>query len=47
MKVHDRYIVIDQNKLYHLGYSIKDLGKKICSISESDSKLIRELLNNI
>lgn len=43
-KVHDRYIIIDQEKLYHLGYSIKDLGKKICSISESDSLLIKELL---
>ncbi len=46
-KVHDRYIIIDQTKLYHLGHSIKDLGKKISSISESDSNLIRELLNNI
>ncbi|MBQ4570277.1 MAG: virulence RhuM family protein [Bacilli bacterium] len=34
-KVHDRYIIIDQNSLYHLGHSIKDLGKKIFSISES------------
>ncbi len=46
-KVHDRYIIIDQNKLYHLGHSIKDLGKKIFSISESDSNLIPTLLNNI
>ena len=46
-KVHDRYIIIDQTKLYHLGYSIKDLGKKICSISESDSLLIKELINNL
>lgn len=46
-KVHDRYIVIDRLKLYHLGASIKDLGKKIFSISESDSNLINELLNNI
>ena len=45
--VHDRYIIIDQNKIYHLGHSIKDLGKKIFSISESDSNLIAELLNNI
>lgn len=45
--VHDRYIIIDQNKLYHLGHSIKDLGKKIFSISESDSNLIPKLLNNI
>ena len=46
-KVHDRYIIIDQNSLYHLGHSIKDLGKKIFSISESDSNLIQVLLNNI
>ena len=46
-KVHDRYIIIDKLKIYHIGASIKDLGKKIFSISESDSKLIVELLNNI
>ncbi len=45
--VHDRYIIIDQNKLYHLGHSIKDLGKKIFSISESDNNLISVLLSNI
>ena len=45
--VHDRYIIIDQSKLYHLGHSIKDLGKKIFSISESDNKLISVLLSNI
>lgn len=45
--VHDRYIIIDQRKLYHLEYSIKDLGKKIFSISESDNNLISVLLSNI
>ena len=45
--VHDRYIIIDQNKIYHLGHSIKDLGKKIFSISESDSNLISKILSNI
>ena len=45
--VHDRYIIIYQNKIYHLGHSIKDLGKKIFSISESDSNLISKLLSNI
>ena len=45
--VHDRYIIIDQNKIYHLGHSIKDLSKKIFSISESDSNLIPKLLSNI
>ena len=46
-KVHDRYIVIDKLELYHIGASIKDLGKKIFSIIESDSNLIAELLKNI
>ena len=45
--VHDRYIIIDQNKLYHLGHSIKDLGKKIFSINELESNLINILLSNI
>lgn len=45
--VHDRYIIIDQSKLYHLGHSIKDLGKKVFSISESDNNLISVLLSNI
>ena len=45
--VHDRYIIIDQNKIFHLGHSIKDLGKKIFSMSESDSNLISKLLSNI
>ena len=46
-KAHDRYIIIDQEKLYHLGYSIKDLGKKISSISESDSNVIDMLINSL
>ena len=46
-KVHDRYIIIDNKKLYHLGASIKDLGKKIFSISESPNELIDELLIRI
>ena len=45
--VHDRYIIIDRTKLFHLGHSIKDLGKKIFSISESDSDIIQDLINNI
>ena len=45
--VHDRYIIIDPNRIYHLGHSIKDLGKKIFSISESDSNLISKLISNV
>ncbi|MBP5551611.1 MAG: virulence RhuM family protein [Bacilli bacterium] len=47
LKVHDRYIIIDKIKLYHLGASIKDLGKKIFSISELDKNWINMLLNNL
>ena len=46
-KVHDRFIIIDRNKLYHLGHSIKDLGKKIFSIIESDSTFIELLLKKL
>ena len=46
-KVHDRYIIIDRDKLYHLGHSIKDIGKKISTISESDKELIKELLTHL
>ena len=46
-KVHDRYIIIDNKKIYHLGASLKDLGKKIFSIIESDNTIIGELLNRI
>ena len=45
--VHDRFIIIDRKKLYHLGHSIKDLGKKIFSINELDKSLIEDLLNKM
>ena len=47
MNVHDRYIIIDSIKLYQIGHSLKDLGKKISSISELENSLIKLLLNNI
>lgn len=45
--VYDRFIIIDHNKLYHSGHSIKDLGKKIFSINELDNNLIEVLLSKI
>mgnify|MGYP003433761238 FL=1 len=41
---HDRFIIID-NKLYNIGSSIKDIGKKISHISKLESICINELLN--
>lgn len=34
---HDRFIIIDNNELYHLGASLKDLGKKWFAFSKMDS----------
>lgn len=34
---HDRFLIIDQNELYHLGASLKDLGKKWFAFSKMDS----------
>ena len=33
-KFHDRFIIIDNSQMYHLGASIKDLGKKCFAISK-------------
>ena len=46
-KVHDRYIIIDNKKIYHLGASIKDLGKKIFSITELNDLHINDLISNL
>lgn len=34
---HDRFLIIDNNELYHLGASLKDLGKKWFAFSKMDS----------
>jgi len=36
-KFHDRFIIIDDNILYHCGASFKDLGKKCFAINKIDS----------
>lgn len=43
---HDRFIIIDREKLYSCGASFKDLGKKCFAINEMKSQeLIDNLLN--
>lgn len=37
-KFHDRFIVIDNKELYHVGASLKDLGKKCFAISKIEDK---------
>jgi len=43
--IHDRFLLID-NDLYHIGASLKDLGKKLFAFSKMEMKA-RELLRNI
>lgn len=45
-KFHDRFIIIDNEEMYHLGASIKDLGKKCFGINKiEDAKIIEKILN--
>ena len=37
-KFHDRFIIIDNKELYHIGASLKDLGKKCFAISKIDDQ---------
>ena len=45
-KSHDRFLIIDQKELYHLGASLKDLGKKWFAFSRMDS-LVNEVLDQL
>ncbi|MBO5349863.1 MAG: ORF6N domain-containing protein [Clostridia bacterium] len=45
-KFHDRFIVIDNKEMYHLGASIKDLGKKCFGINKiEDLEIIEKVIN--
>ena len=46
-KVHDRFLIIDNKILYHLGASLKDLGKKCFAFEVLDSAWIKEILKNL
>ena len=45
---HDRFIIIDNNTLYHCGASFKDLGKKCFCISKiENTEMIKEINNKL
>jgi hypothetical protein len=46
-KSHDRFLIIDQNEVYHLGASLKDLGKKWFAFTLLKPQSISELLKKI
>ena len=41
---HDRFIILDDSELYHIGASLKDLGKKCFALSKIDSIYIKQIL---
>ena len=45
-KFHDRFIIIDEKEMYHVGASIKDLGKKCFGINKiEDIEIIEKVIN--
>ena len=46
-KMHDRFLIIDNKILYHIGASLKDLGKKCFAFEILDKTLIPHLLANL
>ena len=44
---HDRFIIIDEKELYHLGASIKDLGKKCFAINKIENEKIIKVMKNV
>ncbi|EFK33891.1 hypothetical protein HMPREF0204_12960 [Chryseobacterium gleum ATCC 35910] len=46
---HDRFLIIDETELYHIGASLKDLGKKWFAFSRMDIEVgtMLNILNNI
>lgn len=44
---HDRFLIIDKKEVYHLGASLKDLGKKWFAFSKMDKSSVQHILNSI
>ena len=45
--IHDRFLIIDNKILYHIGASLKDLAKKCFGFEIMDSSWIAEILRNL
>lgn len=44
---HDRFIIIDDNEIYHIGASLKDLGKKWFAFSKLEKSSVSNILLTI
>jgi hypothetical protein len=45
-KAHDRFLIIDGQEVYHIGASLKDLGKKWFAFSKMDKESLK-IMNNL
>ena len=43
---HDRFLILDEKELYHIGASLKDLGKRWFAFSQMNG-LVKEILNHL
>ena len=46
-KSHDRFLIIDNSEVYHLGASLKDLGKKWFAFSKMDKSSVASILMHV
>ncbi len=44
---HDRFLIIDNENIYHLGASLKDLGKKWFAFSKLEKSSVENIINEI
>lgn len=45
---HDRFLIIDNNELYHLGASLNYAGKKVFAINKiEDKEILKLIINNL
>ncbi len=42
-KIHDRFLILDKNKIYHNGTSIKNLGESLFAITRMDKRNLKIL----
>ena len=46
-KSHDRFLIIDKSEVFHLGASLKDLGKKWFAFSQLNKNSVENILKSI
>jgi hypothetical protein len=46
-KSHDRFLIIDGNLVYHIGASLKDLGKRWFAFAKMNKESVESILNAI